>query len=113
MRRDELAGEPARRGDRDLLAEDGAHRELEPVPRARHAQAGSRRDQRGEARVLGELRRDRGDVGAEVEDAPDAADDRGQRPDAPEADGHGERVAARGGRTSIVPWQPSSSMVRR
>ena len=46
---DQPSREAAPRRHRDLLAEHGAHRELEAVPGARHAQPGPRRDQRGEA----------------------------------------------------------------
>ena len=50
--RDELAGEPIAAADGDLLAEHGAHRELEAVPGARHAQARARRDERRERGIL-------------------------------------------------------------
>ena len=41
-----------RRSRRDLLTEHNANRELEPVPRARYAQAWSRPDQGGEDDIL-------------------------------------------------------------
>ena len=47
-RRSEAARDRARRGDRDLLAEDRAHRHFEAVERARHAQAGMAAGERAE-----------------------------------------------------------------
>src|SRR5688572_29927767 len=63
-------------GDRDLLTEHGPNRELEPVPRTWYAQTWSRRHQRGEDGILGELRVDRLRVGGEIEHAPHARNDR-------------------------------------
>ena len=73
-------GDPSgdrRRGlDRDLLAKDRAHGDLEGVPRARGANAGmggGRAAQENVARqLLGNQRR----IGAEIEHPPDALDDR-------------------------------------
>ncbi len=75
---------------RHLLAEDGAHRELEAVPAAGRAQAGPLRDQRRQQRILRQVRADRRDVGAEVEHAADAPDDGGQGAHRGEADGRVE-----------------------
>ena len=63
---DELAGKPRRRGDGDLLAEDGTHGELEAVPGARHAEAGPCGDQWCHQLVFGELGGDGERVGGEV-----------------------------------------------
>ena len=69
---DELAGKPRRRGDGNLLAEDGAHGKLEAVPGARHAEAGPRGDQRRHHRVFGELGADGERIGGEIEDPSEA-----------------------------------------
>ena len=82
------AGELAPRLDGDLLAEHRAHRELEAVPAAGHAQAGPLGDQRRQQRIARQVRADRGDVGAEIEHAADARDDRRQRAHVGKADGH-------------------------
>ena len=50
-RRRQPAEQRARGGDRDLLADDGAHGELEAVERAGHAQPGSRRAPAAPARA--------------------------------------------------------------
>ncbi len=65
-------------GDRDLLADDGAHRDLETVDLARQAQPRRRCDQRTEQRVGRQDLVDRQRIGVEVEQAPAALDrDRG------------------------------------
>ena len=74
---DELAGQPRRRGDGNLLAEDGAHGKLEAVPGAWHAEAGPRGDERRHDRVFGELGSDGERIGGEIEDPPDARQDFG------------------------------------
>ena len=74
---DELAGKPRRRGDGNLLAEDGAHGELEAVPGARHAEAGPRGDQRRHHRVFAELGGDGERIGGKIEDPPEARQDCG------------------------------------
>ena len=77
---DQAAGEGARAGDRDLLAEHGAHRELEAVDAARQAQP-RRAGQLGEGGV------DRLGRGVEVEPAAHRRDDGAAR----RAEGRGER----------------------
>jgi len=72
MRRDELSRKPPRRRHRDLLAENRAYRHLEAVPCPWQAQPGAGGHEGGEPRILREVRRDRADVGAEVEHPPDA-----------------------------------------
>ena len=47
--RGDAAGDRTRGGDRDLLADDRAHRDLEPVERAGHAKAGRLRDERAQS----------------------------------------------------------------
>ena len=78
-RRPERAGEPPRErrraGDRDLLAEHGAHRELESVPRARHAHAGTRVDGGTQLGAPSQLTGDTQRIGGEVEETPRALDD--------------------------------------
>ena len=69
----------ARRLHGDLLAEHGAHRELEAVPGARHPQSRARRDERRQQRVRDEVRADRRRVGVQVEHPAHARDDRRQR----------------------------------
>jgi hypothetical protein len=66
--------------DRHLLADDRPDRELERVPRPWNAQAGASGDERGEQRIAAEVGVDRGDVGVEIEPAPEPRLDR--RPDA-------------------------------
>src|SRR5216683_5584971 len=67
----ELAGETPTGLDRDLLTQHGAHRQLEAVPAARRAQAGPFRDQRRQQRILRQMRADRRDIGAKIEDPAD------------------------------------------
>ena len=62
------------RGHADLLAEHGAHRDLEAVHRAGHAQSGSGGDQRRQCRVAGQDRVDLRRVGVQVEEVAAAAD---------------------------------------
>jgi hypothetical protein len=60
----------------DLLTQDRTHRDLKPIPSARHAQARPGLDQFRQRRIKRERRRDRAGVGAQIEDAADARDDR-------------------------------------
>jgi hypothetical protein len=85
----QLACEPARSHDGDLLAEDGADCCFEAVPTAGGAQAGALRDQGSEHGVAGEMVVDSFDVGAEVEEATDASDDGREEADVGEADVYG------------------------
>lgn len=62
---DEAAGERAGGGERDLLAEYRADRELAAIDGARHPKAGPGGDERAEDRVAREVRVGRGRVGAE------------------------------------------------
>ena len=64
---------------RDLLAENRPHRQLEPVPGARHAKPGMRASAQSNQRIVRELFRDRHRVGAEVEQPPHAFDDGEER----------------------------------
>ena len=78
------AGEPRRRRDGDLLAEDRADRQFERIPGARHAQA---RGPAGEHGIAVEMSRDQSGIGVEIEQRPRARgqqrDVRRQRPSAP------------------------------
>jgi len=94
-RRNQAPRGAACRGDAHLLAEDRAHGELEAVPAARDAQARSLRHERRESRIASEMRADRVDVGARVEDAPHAREDRGKSAHAREADANGEVALGR------------------
>ncbi len=107
------AGQPGGAGDRHLLAEDRAHRQLEPVPRPRQAQAGPFDHERRQRPVLAQIERDGLWIGGEVEHPPQPRDDIGQgrefwkthaRPEA-----HRPPTAA----TETVPCSPCSAMVRR
>ena len=89
----ELAGEPDGGDDGDLLAEDGAHAELEAVPGAGHAQARPRGDQRRKMRILRQVFADRQRIGRQVEHAAHAGDDGRQGVELRKADRHGEPVA--------------------
>ena len=60
--------------DRDLLAEQRAHRELGRVGVAGDAAAGRGADERAEQRVVAQRRRDRVRVGVEAQDRPRGAD---------------------------------------
>ncbi len=73
---DETRHEPPTRNERDLLPEDRPHRGLELAPGAWRPQPGPRCDQRCEARIAREVPTDVDCVGAEVEHAPHAGDDR-------------------------------------
>ena len=65
-------GGGARGGERDLLAQDGAHRELGAVDGARHAQPRCGPDQRTEERIGAEVLGDHVRIGVEVEQPPAA-----------------------------------------
>ena len=75
----EAGGKPAgQRGGaahRDLLAEQGAHGDLERVPRPRHAQTGVLRNERAQGAIARELRLDRERIGVEVEESAGARHD--------------------------------------
>ena len=71
------AGERRGAAHRDLLAEDGAHRDLEAVPRAGHAQAGAPPQQPPERGVAAEHAGDGERIAVEVEDVAHAADHAG------------------------------------
>ncbi len=92
VERDELTGETAGGDDGDLLAEDGADGEFEAVPSSGGAQAGALGDEGSEQRVVGEMRVDGLDVGADVEHAADTGDDGGERFDVGEVDGDAEAL---------------------
>ena len=64
-RRDEPRRQRARGCERDLLAEDGADRQLSPVHRARHPQPGAARHERAEERIAAEVGVRGGGIGAE------------------------------------------------
>jgi len=66
--RREAARERPRAADGDLLAEDGAHRSLEPIPGARHAEAGAARDERPKGPIAGEVPRDGDRIGVQIEE---------------------------------------------
>ncbi len=91
--RDQLPCQADRGGHGDLLTEHRANRELEPVPRTRNAQPWSRRDQRSEHGILGELGADRVRVGGEIEHTPHARNDRRQRRQAWKLDGDPQCIA--------------------
>ena len=77
-RLDEPAGDGGGRFHRHLLAEDRAQPELEAVEGAGHAQAGVRLDGRREARVPAQMFRDQVGPRVEIEQRPDAAEQRRQ-----------------------------------
>jgi len=64
---DQPAVQAARRRDADLLADDGAHRDLEAVPAPRHPNRRPRRHQRRQAGIAGQTGVDVGKSGIEVE----------------------------------------------
>lgn len=84
-----------RRGDGDLLSDDGANRCFEAGPTSRHADAGPLGDHRGEERIGAEVRVDRVGVGAEVEESTCTTHDRPQARGRREIDGEEHVVAAR------------------
>src|SRR3546814_7544732 len=63
----------------DLLAEDRAHRDLEAVPAAGHAQAGTLGDAARQQRVVGEYAMYRCRVGIQIEQSAHAAHQVGDR----------------------------------
>ena len=67
-----------RRFHRHLLAENRAHPQLEAVEGTRHPQAGIRPDRRCQARVPAEMLRDQVGPRVEIEQCPDAAEQRRQ-----------------------------------
>ncbi|KAG1447316.1 hypothetical protein G6F57_017098 [Rhizopus arrhizus] len=96
IRRHQLAGQADGRDDGDLLPQDGAHRQFESSPGARHAQAGPGLDQRGHDRVASELRGDGYRVAGQVEHAPHPRNDGGQRLQARKAHSDLQRIAGAG-----------------
>ncbi len=74
------ARERARRGDRDLLAEDRPHGQFEPVVGAGDTEPGPRPHQRGDEVVGGQRGTDRGRVGIGVEQPAGPADHGCDRP---------------------------------
>ena len=66
-RGDDPAGDRARTGDRDLLADDSPHRRLERVHAARHAQSGPSTDEWPEDGVAVQRPVDGDGVGVEIE----------------------------------------------
>lgn len=70
------AGEAGRRRHGDLLAEDGAHGQFEPVPRAGRAQARPGRDETRQTGIFREAHADRRRIGIAVEHRPKAGHDR-------------------------------------
>ena len=92
---DQLGGKAPGGGYGDLLAEDRAHRDLEPIPGARHPKSRARRDEGRQGAVAAELGGDHGRVGPEVEHPADAGDDRRQGLEAGKADRHPQRRVLR------------------
>ncbi len=72
MDRGKAPGEFDGRRDTDLLAEDRADSKFERVPGAWHTQAWPHHHARPEARIGAEMSGDRGRVGAEIEQPPQA-----------------------------------------
>ena len=107
-----LAARPRAGDDGDLLAEDGAHGQLEAVPGARHAQARPRGHQRRQGRVLPRCVADRDRVGGQVEHPAHPGDDRRQGADLGEAHGDGEAVARPPARRRSRPARRRCAMVR-
>ena len=106
------SGKARRIGDADLLAENGANGQFEPIPCAGHPQAGPRGDQRREKAIAGQIQRDRFRVGGEVENPPQPGDDIGQRRKSRKFNMDFEGIAFGGlhGDESVL---PSRQMVRR
>ncbi len=75
-----MPGQLPRRLHRHLLPEDGTHGQLEPVPAAGRAQAGSRGDQRRQQRILRQMGADLSYIRAEIEHPPHPRNDSWQRP---------------------------------
>ena len=98
--RNQFAGEPRRRGHRDLLAKNGAHSEFKSVPRAGNPQARPSSDKRRQHRVLAEMRADRQRIGGQIEDTANARDHRRQAPEIWQANGCLEDVALAGSTTN-------------
>src|SRR3989441_1119417 len=92
----ETPGERGRAAYRHLLAEHGAHRQLEGVPRPGHAQPGAAGDERRQLGAPREVVRDPYRVGVEVEEAPRALHDLAQALGARAPDAHHELQLARG-----------------
>ena len=81
------------RGDRDLLAEDGAHAHLERVDRARDPHAAARADQRSQRPVAGERGVDDGRLGVEIEEPAHAREEVHQPVEAGQVDAQPQRGA--------------------
>ena len=72
---DETPGEGAGAGDGDLLAKNGADADFKRVPGTRHPKTGAGEDEGLEERIEREGRVDDVEVGGDVEEAADAAED--------------------------------------
>ena len=69
------AGERGRRGNRDLLAENSAHGQLEAVPRPRNSKPGPCADERSQPGVERKVSADDPWLGGQVQHPTDASDD--------------------------------------
>ena len=88
-------GQTDRGGNRDLLSQHRADRQLEAVPGAGHAQTRSRLYQRGQSRILGEMGGDGKRIGGQVEDAAQPRDDPRQCRQPGKADARPQRILLR------------------
>ena len=92
MEGDELTSQAACGCHADLLAQDGPDCELEAIPAAGSTQSRTLRHQGREHRIAGEMVVDGLDVGPEIEEAPHAGDDDGEKADVGEADADAEAL---------------------
>src|SRR5947209_13013354 len=90
-RGDDASGEACGGFDGDLLAEDGADGDFEAVPASGEAEAAASGDKGGKGRVGGQGRDDGAGVGAEVEHAAEAGDNRREGLEIGEADDDSKR----------------------
>ena len=98
--------------NRDLLAEDRAHREFETVPRPGDAQARPRRDQRRQRRIERKMRADRIGIGGEIEHPPHPRDDLRQGRHVGKANADVDPVLRRGRNADHAAFAPIA-IVRR
>src|SRR5690606_19812649 len=100
---DQTGGVGAGGGRGDLLAEDGADRELRRVDRARHPAAGGLVHEGREDGVRAQVAVDGDRVGVQVEQAAAAADGDGQVAQVAEGEPAGDVAGARGEGDDAVP----------
>ncbi len=96
MRGHQATGQTSGRGHGNLLAENSADRQLEAIPRARHAQPGPGLDQGSENPILRQMGGDSDGIGRQVKHTAQSRDDGRQRRKPGKLHGRAQRVTVAG-----------------